>query len=171
LSSYSAKFELFNLQDDPFELDDLSGDYPQLVDSFRNDYYKWYEDVSSTRKNNYETPRVIIGNDAGTKTVLTRQDWIREVVKWWGDKGCWLLTVDRDATFDISVKTADPKPGWNVTLTVGNVIKKGLMKGNFLTFKGIELKKGDITISSEVTKGNKIYSRMHVFIDRISVND
>jgi len=168
LSTDSAEFELYDLKNDPVEKADLSEKYPDRVELMRNSYLNWFNDVSSTRENNYAVPRIIIGNDAETESVLTRQDWVREEGKWWGSKGHWLLTVDHDATFDITVKIAQPRPGWKVWLKAGDTEKKGIMPDSTITFKNIELKKGDITLSARVEKGNEIYARMHVFVKRIS---
>ena len=171
LSIDSAAFELFDLRNDPYELNDLSGDYPQKLDQMKKEYLKWFEDVSSTRKNNYATPRIIIGNDAEPETFLTRQEWIRESGKWWGNKGYWLLRADHDATFNITVKTAEKKPGWKVMLKINDLIKTGVLKDSILTFDNISLQKGDLTLSAEVSKSKKIYPRVHVFVKRVSLND
>ncbi len=171
LSNDSAKFKLYNLDDDPFELNDISDDRPEMVDSMKAEYLKWFEDVSSTRKNNYATPRMIIGNDAQTETILTRQEWIREAGKWWGTKGHWLLYADRDATYDIKIKTAQSKPGWKITLKINDMIKTGILKDSIFTFKDTSIKKGDLTLSARVSKDNKVYPRMHVFVIRASVGD
>jgi arylsulfatase/arylsulfatase A len=168
LSSDSAEFELYDLTDDPFQTNDLSDDFPGMVDSLKTVYFNWFNDVSSTRKDNYEIPRIIIGNDAEPESVLTRQDWIRESGKGWGDKGYWLLTVDHDAVFDIKVRIAEPRPDWNVTLNVGATERKGVLKDSVITFRKINLKKGDITLSARVEKGKNIYNRMHVFVKRVS---
>ena len=170
LSMDSARFELYNLTKDPGEQNNLEGKYPEIENKLKSDYLAWYKDVSSTRPDNYATPRIIIGNDAEIVTVLTRQDWKRDAGKGWGDKGHWLLSAERPAVFDITVKTAEPKPGWKVYLKVGNIAKEGKMgKLNVLTFPNIRLEKGDITLTASVIKENKIYPKIHVFMKRISV--
>ncbi len=168
LSSNAKRFELYDITQDPREENDLSKEHPEKLEEMKEGYMQWFNDVSSTRENNYATPRIIVGNDAEINSELSRQDWIKDEGKVWGTKGHWLLTVDHDAVFDITVKILKPKPGWNVTLKAGDIVKKGVMKDTEFTFKGIALKKGDLTLSAEVSKGDEVYERMHVFVKRVS---
>ena len=169
LSSNAASFELYDITKDPKEENDLSKEHPDKLNDMKKGYLQWFSDVSSTRENNYATPRIIVGNDAEINSELSRQDWIREDGKGWGTKGHWLLTVDHDAVFDITVKTAEPKDGYDVMLMINDEIFNGRLKDDETTFKNIHLKKGDTTLKTQVTsKKGKIYNRMHVFVKRVS---
>ena len=70
-------------------------------------YLEWFEDVSSTRPDNYAPPRIVVGTDHEPVTVLTRQDWrrITEDQGWRPtSRGEWLLSAREDATFDVEVR-------------------------------------------------------------------
>ena len=169
LSMDSARFELYNLQEDPGETKDLLDQHPDLVRQMEQDYMAWYRDVSSTRPDNYATPRIIIGNDAEITTVLTRQDWKRDGGRGWGNRGHWLLRLEQPALFDITVETAEPRPGWQVSLSVGNIRRQGIMPDSTrITFPGIRLQPGDLSLTAPVTHGEEIYPRMHVFVTKRS---
>ena len=165
LSSDSVHFELYDLQKDPGEKENLLGNQRERVKEMKDAYMRWYRDVSSTRPDNYATPRIIIGTDAEPVTELTRQDWKREAGEWWGNRGHWLLTAARSGEYDITVRTAEPRPGWQVTLTAGTITRTAVMGDTTrLTFRNVPLEKGDLSLSAAVTKGEKAYPRFHVFI-------
>ncbi len=67
--------ELYDLEDDPAEERDISGEHPGIVASMRHEYEGWFNDVSATRPDNYAPPRIVIGTEHENPTGLTRQDW------------------------------------------------------------------------------------------------
>ena len=70
-------------------------------------YLEWFENVSSTRPDNYAPPRIVVGTDHEPVTVLTRQDWRRTTAdQGWRptSRGQWLLSAREDATFDVEVR-------------------------------------------------------------------
>ncbi len=172
LSSDSGKFELYNIDIDLGETNDLAKQEPGRVEKMKAEYLRWFEDVSSTRKDNYAIPRIVIGSDKETKTILTVQDWRRTAGRGWGLKGKWLLTVERPATFDITIRVSKPMPGWDATLTVAGQQLKGVFDAlkPMVTFKQVHLDAGDIELEATVTKGNKIEPWEHVILKRVSTD-
>ena len=73
----APNFELFDLQDDPYEMKDISPENPGRVQEMKAAYDRWFHDVSQTRVDNYDIPRIKLGSDAEKVTVLSRQDWRR----------------------------------------------------------------------------------------------
>lgn len=67
--------ELYDLEADPGERTDIADRHPELVRALRAAYDVWFDDVSSTRPDNYEPPRIRIGAEAENPTTLSRQDW------------------------------------------------------------------------------------------------
>ncbi|MEM6364284.1 MAG: arylsulfatase, partial [Planctomycetota bacterium] len=61
--------ELYRADIDPGESDDLSEQYPDVVRDLRGQYQNWFDDVSTTRPDNFAPPRIIIGNAAEPTTV------------------------------------------------------------------------------------------------------
>ena len=99
--------ELYDLQADPAESRNLIDDLPEMAAGMSDAYEEWFEDVSSTRPDNYAPPRIVVGTDHEPVTVLTRQDWrrITEDQGWRPtSRGQWLLSAREDATFDVEVR-------------------------------------------------------------------
>jgi arylsulfatase/arylsulfatase A len=104
------KFELFDMQNDPYETRDRAAEEPRVVEDLKQRYEAWFADVSSTRPNNYAVPLIILGTKQEPTTVLTRQDWRGAG---WGplEIGYWQVGVPRPTPFDIKLIFApDDKP-------------------------------------------------------------
>jgi arylsulfatase/arylsulfatase A len=99
------KLELYNLDDDPRQLQDIAGSHPEIVDRLRIAYERWFADVSSTRDDNFAPPRIVVGTGHELETVLTRQDWRHESGKPWASdsNGFWLLESPQAADYTIEV--------------------------------------------------------------------
>ena len=96
-------FELYDIATDPREQRDLAATRPDIVARLKHDYSAWFDDVSSTRPNNYAPPRIIIGNDRETTTLLTHQDWRRLSGNGWGTSGEWLVTFEGEHTYELRI--------------------------------------------------------------------
>lgn len=169
LSQDSARFELYDLENDPGERHEIADEHPDIVENMKIKYMAWFNDVSSTRDNNYAKPRIVIGSDAEVETVLTSQDWLRTAGSGWGKRGKWLLTVDGPATFDVTIRLSEPKPGWHGTIKIGDIIfeKEFGPNDDKITFESIHLNAGDIDIEATVSKGDEIESWLHVIVRKI----
>lgn len=86
-----ARFELYDLQADAGEQHDVAAAHPDVVATLRGQYAKWFADVSGTRPNNYQPPRIHVGTPHEKVTTLTRQDWRAADGVGWGHKGAWLV--------------------------------------------------------------------------------
>ena len=68
----SPRLEPYDLVADPREETNLVAEHPDVVKSMRADYESWFRDVSSTRPNNHDPPRIVLGSDQQPVVVLTR---------------------------------------------------------------------------------------------------
>ncbi|HEY2415993.1 MAG TPA: arylsulfatase [Pirellulaceae bacterium] len=96
------KFELFDMQSDPYELHDVASEHPDIVAKLKSEYEAWFKDVGSTRPDNYAPPRIIVGSPHEKTTVLTRQDWRGAA---WGptDEGHWEINVASNGPYDVKL--------------------------------------------------------------------
>ena len=102
-SPHPPQFELFDMNRDPYEMNDVKEKHPQVVAKLKAAYEAWFTDVSGTRVDNYAPPRIHIGSDAAPLVDLTRQDWISADQKWSMDQsmGSWLLHAVEDSVFEV----------------------------------------------------------------------
>jgi arylsulfatase/arylsulfatase A len=92
--SVSAPDELYDLSADPGEKRDVAADHPEVVEALRAEYDAWFDDVSTTRPDNWAAPRIVVGDPAVGTVVLSRQDWrIDDAVADMGELAGWLGTT------------------------------------------------------------------------------
>jgi hypothetical protein len=99
------KLELYNLRKDPRQQVNLATVKPEIFARLKASYERWFEDVSSTRPDNYAPPRIVIGTEFEPTTVLTRQDWRHTSGQPWGRKsnGFWLLDAPERGEYEVEV--------------------------------------------------------------------
>ncbi len=149
-------YELYDIQSDPGETNNLANSYPDTLDYLLKQYEQWFEDVSTTRPNNYTPPSIVIGHPSEDITVLTSQDRRRTYGEGWGKKGYWLLENYKTANFQIRVDIHDPYKGGLVSLIINKEKKesKKLTGGQTLDFSPLVLNKGPLTLEVEI-EGDK----------------
>ena len=115
-------------------------------------YEEWFEDVSSTRPDNYAKPAIHIGTAKETHTVLTPQDWTRLIGNGWGDKGFWKLEVVTPAIFDIVVRLPEAQTGATAQMDLNGqkLVKQFEQDQASLKFEGIALDAGSVQLIGQV---------------------
>jgi arylsulfatase/arylsulfatase A len=100
-----VKLELYNLKQDPQQQNNVAASKPKVLARLKENYESWFKDVSSTRPDNYAPPRIVIGTDHESKTVLTRQDWRHSQGKPWArdSNGSWLLEAEKPTSYELEI--------------------------------------------------------------------
>ncbi len=152
-----AKFQLFDLTNDPFELNNLASEKPDVVKQMLTEYDRWFEDVGSTRSDNYAPPRIHVGTKHENPVVLTRQDWRHTRGRPWArdSMGHWLLKAEK-GTYDLVCRfSATKKAGRAVLRINGKSHSADLAAGSSgHTFGGVQLPAGKVKLEVEVFDGN-----------------
>jgi arylsulfatase/arylsulfatase A len=145
----NVPFELYNLPADPLEQTNLLNSQPAIVGELREAYETWFNDVSATRPDNYAPPRIIIGTDHETTTVLTPQDWR-------GGAG-WLLHAAQPATYTVELRWPQPVVVGTVEITAGALKRTWEVPQPMdrLRLEDIRLPAGDIDFSVMHLSGTK----------------
>src|SRR5690606_32440827 len=96
--------ELYDLQADPAESQDVAADHPHVVAKLRSEYEAWFRDVSAR---GYAPPRIHIGTQHENPVMLTRQDWRGPRAGWDAKSlGHWEVLVTRPAECEFKVRFA-----------------------------------------------------------------
>ena len=154
------KFELYNMATDPLETENVADQFPDTLQALIAAYDAWFDDVSTTREDNYAPPRIVIDPEHEAKTVLTRQDWRFPGTQrgWARDAlGYWLVEVATAGTYQIDWRFyAEEGPGSALLKVNGTPYTATLAAGDSTyTFSGIELPAGRLTLEAELTHGDK----------------
>ena len=119
--TFTAKPELFDIANDPFEEKDLSSEKPEVLKDLRGRYEKWFGDVKSTR--NFEGPRIHLGHDREKITTLTRQDWRGPKAGWTPEsEGHWDVRFTKAGTYRLTLDFPAAKEKRTATVRIGDKI-------------------------------------------------
>ena len=164
-----VKLELYNLKSDPRQTKDLAVENPRKLSELRDAYDEWFKDVSATRENNWEPPRIIIGTSHEPTTVLTRQDWRHTRGRAWAKNstGVWLLLNLNQRDFEVEIILTDSiTAGRTVNLEIGEEVTSielvdGQRRGHKAT---VSIPPGDIQLQAKVIDGNQLIGGAHQVI-------
>lgn len=164
------KLQLYNLDDDPRQKNDLARLHPEIVERLKAGYESWFEDVSSTRPDNYAPPRIVIGTPHETRSVLTRQDWRHTQGRPWASdsNGVWLLEGRDAGDYQIELIFAGDHPAGTATISAGGMTKKldvsvNRQRGHITDIK---LPAGKMTLAVDVDFDGKTQGPHQVILNR-----
>ncbi|MBX7167102.1 MAG: arylsulfatase [Pirellulales bacterium] len=112
------RWELYDLADDPFELEDIAARQPELVAEMRAAYDAWFDSVRDERK--FAPPRIFVGDPRENPVTLTRQDW-RGPASGWTPKsqGHWEIDIREAGRYTVRVRFAPVNKPVAVRLLLG----------------------------------------------------
>ncbi len=159
------KFELYDMASDPTESHDLVAEQPEILTRLKAAYDRWFDDVSSTRPDNYAPPRIWIGAPQEPETVLTRQDWRGGT--WAPDSiGHWEIHVAAQSPYDIRCEF-DPKPTpGSLRVEIAGQTRDLPLPANadHCSIDRWELPEGDTTLHAVLTHDDKPHGVYQVFV-------
>ncbi len=135
--------ELYDIEDDPQERNNIAGDNPEIVAELRMRYQEWFRDVSSTR--GYDPPRIYIGTPHENPVTLTRQDW-RGAQGWSDDDlGFWEVNITEAGAYDIQLRFTELHYPASAHFRFGDLHREQKLKrgDTFYTFESAELPTGE----------------------------
>ena len=149
--------ELYDLEADPGEKQDISGGHPQVVARLRSAYADWLQDVSSTR--GYAPPRIAVGTVHEDPVILTRQDWRMVGPDGWRDTdlGFWEIQVHTAGTYRIRFLFGPASAGGKAELRIQQVRKtRTFAPGTSeVMFDRIRLDEGGARLEAVLQRGGK----------------
>jgi arylsulfatase A-like enzyme len=119
----SGADELYDLEADPGEQNDLASAHPELCKTLSAQYESWFDEVGAPH--DYAPLSIHIGDSREPEVLLSRQDWrVRGADGWSSTEiGYWPVEVLADASYTVSVvfdpADAPPERG-TVELFVGD---------------------------------------------------
>ena len=115
------RFELYDLQADIGETNNVAGEQPEIVTRLKQEYDAWFEDVCNTHDPNFGMPPIVIGAEQQPIVVLTPQDKRVDSPDgqgWWA-AGHWPVDIRRAGPYTVEVLLTEEVPeASTVELTV-----------------------------------------------------
>lgn len=150
------KFELYDLAADRYEQHNLAASKPDVLRRMQTQYDRWFDDVGSTRPNNYAPPRIHVGTLHENPTVLTRQDWRHTTGRPWArdSSGHWLLKAVA-GSYKIRCRFAPSNAAGVATLRINGKDTKLEIAANAKTceFASVDIPAGKVRLQVELIHG------------------
>jgi len=154
------KFELFDLKKDPLEQRNVVTEHPEVVADLKRKYDEWFEDVGSTRPDNYAPPRIHVGTPHENPTTLTRQDWRHLAGRPWAQDslGFWMLDVKVGRRYDIECRFAANDQEETLSLHGWQLVarKKVPAGATSVVLENVLLQQGPVDLRFELSNGERI---------------
>ena len=166
-----APDELYDLDEDPGEQHDLAAEAPDRVESMRQRYDAWFDDVSSTRPDNYAPPRIHVGTPHENPVVLNRNNWRAKVdADQWNDpthEGFWLVHLEA-GTYDLTLDLPLRLDAARAVLRVGERQWEAVTfkASDYVSFESLALPAGETDVDAWCEDGEQRYGPWRVRVHR-----
>lgn len=162
-----APWELYDLASDPGEQHDVAAQHAEEAQALRDAYEHWFQDVSSTRPDNYAPPRIVLGNGAPAFTRLSKQDWRVPDAGGWGDFGTWHLRVEGNHRFAATALLRQPVSG-RLELAFGDQIvhQEFDQPAKELRLDGFSLAPGEVELVARIVTAEGETGVYQVLLER-----
>ncbi len=141
--------ELYDMQADPAQENDVAGGNPQVVETLRRSYDNWWADVSQRFDEHCE---IVIGSDKENPTRLMSHDWheapvwSQSAVRSGSEKnGFWAVEVARDGTYEFSLRRWPEELGEPITAAISG--------GQAISATEARLKIADVDAAKPIPEG------------------
>jgi arylsulfatase A-like enzyme len=172
-TSYDAAigdFELFNIESDPYELDNLVEKKPDLALELKKEMDAYYHELVSA-PHLVNQPRIVVGHEQENPVYLNRNDAAGERGVWTQDErfGKWVVSIER-GTYDITYRFIQPVDGkGTLFLEAGTLIYRksfDLDETDNLTLENVFLPKLEADLIPFYEAGGKRYFPLYLKITK-----
>lgn len=162
------KLELFDMAADPYEMRDVAAEHPDIVADLKRRYDAWFDDVGSTRPDNYAPLRIPLGTPHENPVVLTRQDWRGIVPAQKQFNGHWLVNVTEAGNYDVTLLFKPMQKPATARFELGSVKTEQPVRSSDETvvFKNVSLPAGPGQLEAYLDVNNQRIGVMFVEVLR-----
>ncbi|MBD3185100.1 sulfatase-like hydrolase/transferase [Candidatus Poribacteria bacterium] len=147
--------ELYDIQADPGQRNNIAEDHPDVVEELREHYEKWWDIVSATFDD--DCP-IVIGSDKEDEARITTHDWHGETCAWNQGmvrqgvecNGYWIVEIAENGDYQFELRRWPKEEDRNMTEGIPGEIKDWYTGGNALDLKSARMKIGDQEKSKSV---------------------
>ena len=158
----------------PFELLDISRQYPELKSGLIRELDQWYEEIIES-PHLKDPPRIIVGSSQENPVILGRNDWKGPMAMRWTSPeafGTWDITVETAGPYRVSMVFQDDLPAGGVAWVRAGTRQYGVHPsgpGNQeITLNGLEFDRGDHSFEGWFQSGGRIISPLCIEIEKSS---
>ncbi len=159
-------FELYDIEADPGERNNIADKYPDIVARMRKNYENWFNDVSSTR--GYDLPRIYIGSSYENPVILTRQDWRGPKASWRRDGlGYWEVKITKTGNYKITLQFRAVQTTGKAHIRIDNLhlIKPVEKDASSCSFDPVSLEAKDAKLEAWLELEEELVGVYYVYVE------
>ncbi len=167
------EFELFNLEEDPGETNDLSGKMPEKVNELKDMMTGWYREMLHAE--NLEIQPIFIGSPSENPVRLARHECISSFSSGWFSRhymGYFLLRVVGDGNYRVKLTFRRPvEIAGRISIRFGEIGRSRMVSAEPFTeyvFEDVYLTAEDYIFQSWFQQGSELISPFYVEIERMN---
>lgn len=108
----SDLLQLFNLEEDPYELEDVSLEHPDIKASLLGELDRWYEEIIVS-PHLVNPPRMLVGTEHENPVILARNDWKGPTAMQWSSNeafGFYDIRIEDPGPYEVKMRFNKPLP-------------------------------------------------------------
>ncbi len=144
-------FELYDIQNDPYESNNIAKENQKIVRKMCRDYEAWFDDVSNER--GFNPAAIIVGSRHQNPVTLTRQEWFGPRAGWSDDSlGHWKINIKKAGQYNVLVRTSVLENINKVKLSINGTIfeKTDINDTSKILFRDIILDEGECLLKADL---------------------
>jgi hypothetical protein len=170
----SEFLQLFDLETDPYELNDVSEEYQEVKASLQQELDRWFEEIIVS-PHLMKPPRIAVGSAQENPVILGRNDWKGPIAMQWSSAkafGYWDITVEDPGPYEVRLLFRErvPVPGTS-TIRAGTrqywISNRDSILSE-ITLHDILFDTGDHSFEAWYRSGGTVYSPVCVEIHKRS---
>lgn len=165
--------KLFDLEKDPYELDDLSSDHPDVKLRLQALLDNWHEEIILS-PNLVEPPRMIIGNELENPVILGRNDWKGPKAMNWGSMeayGYYDVKVEDEGPYEVRLVFKDELPGPGTAKVRVGTRQYGIRisdtENTVIRLENLYFDQGDHSFEGWYQIGGKVYGPVCIEVEKL----
>jgi len=141
--------ELYDLENDPYEIEDIAAANPQRVESMLESYENWYRDVTA-ELNYWDPQRIYLGAPEENPTQLSAFD-LQKMTR----LPFWSVRVSQGGEYRFTLKFDPAKEDYTAHVRVGTVqVSQAISPGaTSCVFESVDLRQGDARLEAWLKSG------------------
>lgn len=165
--------KLYDLVNDPFELEDVSAFHPEKKLELTEMLDRWHEEIILS-PNLLTPPRMVIGNPREKTVILGRNDWKGPKAMNWGSRdafGYWDVKVEDPGPYEVRLVFKDPLPSRGTAKVRVGTRQYGISISDPLTtvisLQNISFEQGDHIFEGWYQVGGNVYCPVCIEIEKL----
>lgn len=168
--------QLYDLENDPYERNDVSEAFPDMKSGLKEELDRWYEEIIVS-PHLMDPPRAVLGSEKENPVILGRNDWKGPMAQKWSSVeafGYWDIAVENPGPYHVKMVFENTLPSrGEAKIRLGTRqywVTNTDTTINEITLQDVVFDLGNRSFEGWYQVGSSVYSPICIEIERITSN-